>query len=499
MADDSLEHALRNLPDVGQLVKDRGYRQIWRFVVGDKAYYLKFYPRAGFFWKRLIRGNPAMREFSRLQTLQKAKVPSPRVRSVLVGFRLKGEIGDAVIIDAIEPSIQLDHYLNEFELKGEPIPHHRELVQSLIDVLARLASARLGHADLHLGNFLLHDHKVFLLDGYAVHPGGLKTDDVSLLAYSVRRHATRTDLLRGWYALSQGADPPRRNTTAARQISKFLSRVDGENRYFGRFAAGEWSGHFFKHSKFAQRWSRLSTKSFAADEVKHIWDHLLDRIQRDDLKVLKRTHSGDVLEGVIDVDGETIEVIVKRPKRKYWRRIFLDLFRRTRAQRVWRKAWNLFIRGFAMEWPLMLMERRVMGYAVESVVVFEKMQGTLLSILDLDSLSSSNRDKLFRRLGRTLRNIDRESMAHFDAKMSNWIIRMDENLGPLPILIDVDGVRGYSQTGAGMDRLLRSMREHLQYTPEDSLALCQGYAPFARFARDMLSAPTDVEAPGDQP
>jgi hypothetical protein len=28
------------------------------------------------------------------------------------------------------------------------------------------------------------------------------------------------------------------------------------------------------------------------------------------------------------------------------------------------------------------------------------------------------------------------------------------------------------------------MREHPQYTPADSLALCQGYAPFARLYRE---------------
>jgi len=29
-------------------------------------------------------------------------------------------------------------------------------------------------------------------------------------------------------------------------------------------------------------------------------------------------------------------------------------------------------------------------------------------------------------------------------------------------------------------RLLRAMKAHPQYTPADSLALCQGFAPFAR-------------------
>src|SRR5438552_18755824 len=99
-----LENSLKDLARVGRLVKDRGYRQVWRFEVGGKAYYLKFYPRAGFFLKRLVRGNPALREFTRLMALQKAQVAAPRAIAVLSGFRINDALGDAVIIEAIEPA-----------------------------------------------------------------------------------------------------------------------------------------------------------------------------------------------------------------------------------------------------------------------------------------------------------------------------------------------------------------------------------------------------------
>jgi hypothetical protein len=113
-----LESTLKDLPRVGTLVKDRGYRQVWRFEVNGKPYYLKFYPRGGSFAKRIVRGNPAMREFTRLVALQKASVPSPRAVAVLSGFRLKDELGDAVIIEGIEPAVQLDQYLSERDLRA---------------------------------------------------------------------------------------------------------------------------------------------------------------------------------------------------------------------------------------------------------------------------------------------------------------------------------------------------------------------------------------------
>jgi hypothetical protein len=70
-----------------------------------------------------------------------------------------------------------------------------------------------------------------------------------------------------------------------------------------------------------------------------------------------------------------------------------------------------------------------------------------------------------------------------DAKSTNWIVFNDgASAGPLPVLVDVDGVRHYRWATAGILRLLRAMKQHGQYTPADSLALCQGYAPGAGHA-----------------
>src|SRR5687767_12417647 len=153
----SLEDALRDLPRTGTLVKDRGYRQVWRLEHAGKAYFLKFYPRGGVRdrWRRRFRGSPAMREFVRLKWLQKADVPAPRAAAVLMGLRLAGRVGDAVILDAIEPGVQLDDYLYGFALRGERPPDHRELARQVRSLIHMLGKAGLGHDDLHLGNFLI--------------------------------------------------------------------------------------------------------------------------------------------------------------------------------------------------------------------------------------------------------------------------------------------------------------------------------------------------------
>src|SRR6266480_345741 len=260
---DELESTLKDLPRVGTLVKDRGYRQVWRFETNGKPYYLKFYPREGSFAKRIIRGNPAMREFTRLVALQKASVPSPRAIAVLSGFRLKNELGDAVILEGIEPAVQLDQYLSDRDLRTEGSPDHQGLREQVIKLVHQLSLAKLGHSDLHLGNFLLRDGKIYLLDGYAVRPGGLRTKDLLLLGHSARRFATTTDLLRGWRELTSGGDMPAVNRDSRRLYRKFLERATRENRYFGKLSDSRgWRGHFVKEMKFSRRFSTASQMKF---------------------------------------------------------------------------------------------------------------------------------------------------------------------------------------------------------------------------------------------
>jgi hypothetical protein len=74
------------------------------------------------------------------------------------------------------------------------------------------------------------------------------------------------------------------------------------------------------------------------------------------------------------------------------------------------------------------------------------------------------------------------------------------------MLVDVDGIRRIRNLAVGIMRLLRSMRDHAQYTPADSLALCRGYAPFSPIgqgggeeeADDQQDEPTPLILPPRQ-
>jgi tRNA A-37 threonylcarbamoyl transferase component Bud32 len=483
----SLEDALRELPCVGTLVKDRAYRQVWRFEHGGKAYFLKYYPKGGVRdrWRRRFRGSPALREFFRLQWLQKANVAAPRAVAFLKGLRLNDRVGDAVILQALEPAVQLDEYLTDLALRGERTPNHRELSRQIRELMFSLGKAGLGHEDLHLGNFLLSNGKIYLLDAYAVTRGGLKTNHVLQLGLSVSRFATRTDLLRGWRDLGGGLDKlPTRNRVAERRYNTFMQKVTGDNRYFGRLLDDVgWEGVTFKRTKFPRAWSAVSRLQFTTDEWRGAWTTLRKQVEADSLEVLKRTASGDVLAGELTIGSHKLPVIVKHPRRKYWYRWINEIGRGSRARRAWMKSWQMIARHIPVAWPLLLVERRTLGYVTDGLIVFERVPGAALHKADLDAMTPAARDTLLRRVGRVLRRIDDSGFAHFDAKSSNFIAlddaRLVGSIGPTPVMVDMDGIRRRRWVGLGVERLLRAMKQHPQYTPADSLAICQGYAPFS--------------------
>ncbi len=495
----NLHQALDRIAQDGTLIKDRGYRQVWRVEHQGQAYFVKFYPRDRRRLQRLFRGSPAMREFSRLQWLQKASVPAPRASAVLMGLQLGGVKGDAVVMQAIEPAVSLDEWLNAHQLAAEELPDRHALRCQVLRLLQKLSDAGLRHRDLHLGNLLHHDGEVFLLDAYAVARGAMRAADLFQLGHSVALFGTLSDLLRGWRMFRPDSPMPRVNPVGRRWNRKLLERATADNRYFGAISVQGWRGFFFKRFKYPRRWAPASRLEVNRRDWEAAWPLLLDQIASDQLEVIKRSDSGDVLGGEVVLGGRPMQVIIKRPRRKLWVRYLTEIGRGVRARRAWSKAWNLVIHDIPTAWPLAMLERRRWGYVTDAIIVFERVTGTTLGEADLDVMPAAARQTLFFRTGRLLRRIERHGFKHWDAKSTNWMVRPDERRGPDPLLIDVDGIRRLVGQGEGIRRLLESMRDHPQYTPEDSLMLCRGYAPRARIdAGDSQSEPLEEDSAADE-
>ncbi|HMB95923.1 MAG TPA: lipopolysaccharide kinase InaA family protein [Tepidisphaeraceae bacterium] len=478
MAQAQLEQALRDFEKHAKLIRDDGRRQVWRFDFENRGYFLTFYPRRtdnNYFF----RGGWALREFLRLQQLQREKIPSPRAVAQLAGFNIKAQVGDALIVEAIDGAINLEDFLDHAWCSGDTLPNRREIALQVVEIVKQLGLAKLGHRNLQLNDFLISDGKIYFDDARGLREGGLRRDDLLTLGHYSRRFATMTELLRGWRELNPDGEFPRQNPRSQKLWRYFVRETRRENADFGLIRNGEWSGYFTKSSRFAQPWS--SRLNVGREEWEKIWPALIEEINAGKFQTIKQDASGEVLSQQIELAGKTIDVIIKRPRRKYWRRYLMDLFRPARAERMWIKAWTLISRNLPCEWPMILMQKKVLGYATDSIIVFERVSGERLDKIDLDAMQPQRREMLFRRAGRFLRAIERGGLVNYDSKSTNWIVFEDENHGAIPVMIDVDGIRPMNLWLAawGIHRLLRAMKQHPQYTPADSLALCQGFAPYA--------------------
>jgi len=308
----------------------------------------------------------------------------------------------------------------------------------------------------------------------------MKMEQILRLGHSAARYGTRGDVRRAWAMLAPESAMLMTNKVSPHMWRKFVERIGGDGRYFKKLKSSGWDGAFFEGWKYPYRWSRASQLAITPEDWEAAWPELLRQMDAGELKSLKTGRSGDVWEGTVTLGGQRVEVIVKQPRRKRWWRYINEMGRGSKAWRAWKKGWSLIARNIPNAWPLLIMEKRRLGYVTDQVIICEKVQGPTLAKIELEALPTADRDEMFRRCGRILRRIEETGLCHFDSKSSNWIIAPDEERGPTPILVDVDGIRFYRWDTFGLHRLLRSMKDHAQYVAEDSLSICQGYARMTR-------------------
>ncbi len=461
MTPEAFESNLRNLDRVATLVRRRADRETWRFAYADKPYYLHFYPQGS-----RLAASGAPKEYAGLKTLQDFKIPAVKVVALMSGFRFGDRKGNAVITHGMEPAQRLcDATLTRAE--------HKQAVDQIAELLKQMTRHDLGHAALSLSSFLWHDGKVILLDAAGLKSEVLTTQQLMQFAHNVEPFASKSDRMRVWRALLPDQPIPQDR----RRLKRYAADLNSDA--IAPIACGEW------HGWFKQQHDRPLAHSIASRlEVDHAdwqreWALLEQKLRADQLDILKRDRSGDILATQITLLGHPIDVIVKRPRHKYWYRHLLGAFRASRAKRLWDKTRWLLVRRIAVEYPLIVMQRRVLGYVVESVAVFERVPGMTLDHADLNVMTDDNRENFFRSCGRILRKIEDTGLTHTDAKSSNWIVYNPDDGNAEPVLIDCYGIRRFNLFLQlfGIRRLLRAMKDHPAYTPTDSLHICLGFAP----------------------
>lgn len=192
-------------------------------------------------------------------------------------------------------------------------------------------------------------------------------------------------------------------------------------------------------------------------------------------QILKQDRASIVLARPVAIQGHSIDLVIKRPAVRDGLRGSIKRFGPSRVRRTWLKTWKLLLAGIAAEHPLFFVERRRGGKLIEQAIAFERVPGPTLYELNLDSLDDSDRNKLLADCGRVLAKIESQGWTHFDTKTTNWIVTTNPDGTLAPVMIDCDGLRGYRWRGAGLERLLRSIRSRSDFRESDANALIGGY------------------------
>lgn len=474
MSPRELEDALRNLRRLGTLVRRDAAGEVWRIDLFGRARIVHFHPRSSAGSRGL-----ALRRFTNLQLLQKAGIAAPRAVAHLVGYRLDDDVGDAVLLDAPDDAVALAE-LDAARWRDGAF--HRRLVEQLIILLRRLGESKLGHASLDSTTLGLRNDALFVLDPMPLHRGGLTMHDLYAVHQAFRDIATRTDVLRIWRIVAPGSRLPSRNPVAAR-VARTLARAARRSMApFERFDDAGWTVTFAGRSPRPRAWSMASRWDVSVDAMRDAWRDLLSRLEAGQLDVLKDDRSGVVLAGEMVLAGRPLPVIVKRPRRRGWR-VLLEIGSLAKAVRVWPKAWAMVGLDIPCEQPILLARRTRLGFVRDALTIFERVPGTVLATFNLDSFALPQRRALLHRCGATLRRINDAGFENYDAKSYNWIVYEGRNQTPIPVMIDLDGIRAYRWFDFGLKRLARALRAHRQFRDDDLVHLARGYAPFATIPR----------------
>ncbi|MEM8873018.1 MAG: hypothetical protein AAGD32_02060 [Planctomycetota bacterium] len=410
-----LNEALAAVAEIGTLERDEIDRQVWTFDAGDEPLRLHYFPGEH---------TSAAKAFYLLQHLHKQGLPVVRPAALLQGFRLGAGKGDAVLLPA-DPQVTVGR---------------RSPVDAVIATLVLLHAGGHGHADLRPESF---DADGRLNDGRGLKRGGLTDDHLFALAHHAGPTLSRTERLRGWRLLHPKGRPPLVNPRSRGLLRPMLQRCVRDNADFARIRIGDWEGTAPRRALLPQDHSRQSTDPMPIAR----WAHHLPHLLAGDHESMKLDPgSGDITATTLD----GVDVVIKRPHRKNFGKAVADVFRDSRGMRTWKRTWRAIAAGLPCERPMLLLQRRRVGFPVEELLVFERVPGPTLQ-----KLGGDVSPRLADRCRRWLRYLDTLGLAHTDAKTSNWIAHEGSDT---PVAIDCDAIKP-GLPGIGLERFNRALRQ----------------------------------------
>lgn len=464
-----------------------GKRETWRVAALDGAYYVKIFYQKGLFRRllSLLNISKTDKEIKAFQMLKGLDVLVPDlVAHKSIGGILLSE-KDYIVTKEVEGSKRLiDFYLNDFFALSRK--DQKILIHDFSRYIRNLHDKGIIHTDPCLGNFLIRQeagaNRFYLLDLADVKINSslsfndrlinlsflnlnfLKSVPVSLRYYFFKTYfkgmfKTKTEITNAINKIEYMTIE-----LAKKTWDKRIYRCLVNNSFFDSIKKASVKIHFKRKWKDNEGFKRLLDFP----------DQYLDEGKGEVLK-----DGRTVKATVVDIGSDKM-LFLKRFNRKGFLHTVKNIFRSSRAKRIWINSYGFELRGIPIPQPVAYMEERRFRILKRSYVISEFIQDahTLRSLFSYNLIPTEERLSVMQLVGREIGKMHKLGCIHGDIKWSNILIKIIDGKYRC-FFVDLDGseIKRRLSLSKIVDELSRFYVEMLKYkiNSAEQEAFLRGY------------------------
>lgn len=444
-----------------RVLKSGGARRVWTLDSPIGLLLVKDYHTKGGFerLREILCGSRARREWVRLRRFEEGGVPVPP--PVLWAERQdsKSSPRRVVITRFMENSSTLDEFLQSPNRSQQGW----KIARKAGEALARMHAIGARHDDLHAGNLLVSEAggepAVLILDLHEVRLRGRlswngRLKNLASLYGGLRRSLTlreKQHALQAYLKANTDWNPPFRTEREARQSMGRALEIFGR-RFFRKHCLGRIS----KCEESGKRFQRISPGEYRGwVRSDRLFPELIEKLTdpnawlaSEDAVILKHTPTTTVAR--VAFSDKHPPLFFKRYNRKDWWERLKNLFRPSRALKVWRAGYGLEVMGIPTPRTAVMLERKSGPILLASFILTDWTEGGV-GLDDFwnercgagspNPLLHWERKALRSAVARLFADLHDMGISHGDLKGRNILLDPSEPAPFAPRFVDLDAIR----------------------------------------------------------